>query len=304
MALSFNRETRFEYGTLETVAPGLRRIVARNPSPYTLHGTGTYVVGSGEVAIIDPGPDDPAHVDALLEGLRGEAVSHVFVTHTHNDHSPAARHLRERCGVAVWGCAPHPVSGDTFTGEAGGDVDYSPDRLLVDGEIIEGRDWSIEVVHTPGHTSNHLCYALQPQGILFSGDHVMGWSTSVVSPPDGDMRAYLRSLERLAARSDRIYWPTHGPAIESPQDYVRALHEHRVQREAMVVEALRAGLDSIPAMVDRIYAGLDPRLVRPAGRTTWAHLRCLVEDGKACVIEGEAGLASATLEARYRLASH
>ncbi len=280
MALQFNRDITFEYAELAPVAAGVRRIVARNPSPYTLHGTGTYVIGTGDVVVIDPGPDDAAHVDALLTSLKGERVSHVLVTHTHMDHSPAAAVLRAHLGVEVWGCAPHRVFDDSFTGEAGGDTDYRPDRELRDGEVIAGPGWQVEVVHTPGHTSNHLCYALEPQGILFSGDHVMGWSTTVVTPPDGDMHAYMASLQRLAARGERTYWPTHGPAIDSPQAYVRALHTHRVEREAMVLAALKSGLSSIPELVGHIYQGLDPRLVRPAQRTTWAHLRKLTTEGR------------------------
>jgi glyoxylase-like metal-dependent hydrolase (beta-lactamase superfamily II) len=302
MALSFRREAAVDYGRLETVAPGLRRIVARNPSPYTLHGTGTYVIGAGSVAVIDPGPADDAHVEALLSGLAGERISHILVTHTHLDHSPAARLLSRQCEAPIWGCAPHPALDDGFTGEAGGDIGYRPDRELLDGDVIVGADWSIDVIHTPGHTSNHLCFGLAPLGYLFTGDHAMGWSTSVVSPPDGDMRAYMASLLRLAERQDRIAFPTHGPAIESPQAWMRELHAHRVEREAMVVGALQSGLDRIGAIVERIYPGLDPRLVRPAGRTTWAHLRKLVDEGRAISTDADLRPASASPEARYRLA--
>jgi glyoxylase-like metal-dependent hydrolase (beta-lactamase superfamily II) len=280
MPLKFNRDLVFEYGALQEVAPGVRRIVARNPSPFTLYGTGTYVVGRGEVAVIDPGPDDTAHIDALLGALTAESVAQIVVTHTHVDHSPAAAPLAASTGAPIAGCAPHRRRDDLFTGEAGGDLDYRPDRLLQDGESIRARGWELEAIHTPGHTSNHLCYALHPHGIVFTGDHVMAWSTSVVSPPDGDMAAYMESLQRLAARPERLYWPTHGPAVDKPAEYLAALYEHRLERERMVLAALRAGRRTIPPIVSEVYAGLDPRLLRAAGRTTWAHLIKLVADGR------------------------
>ncbi len=280
MALLFNRHVDFSYGVLQEVAAGLRRIVARNPSPFTLYGTGTYVVGRGQVAVIDPGPADSSHIDALLTGLNGETVTHILVTHTHSDHSPGAALLAARTGTPIWGCAPHRRHGDSFTGEAAGDFDYRPDRELHDGEAIETAQWTLQAVHTPGHTSNHLCYALQPHGVVFTGDHVMGWSTSVISPPDGDMRAYLSSLDRLSQRGEGTYWPTHGPAITQPLEYVRALRAHRVEREAMVMAAVRAGERTIPAIARRIYVGLDPRLARASERTTWAHLLKLVSEGE------------------------
>lgn len=280
MPLKFNRDLAFDYGVLQEIAPGVRRIVARNPSPFTLHGTGTYVVGRGEVAVIDPGPADAAHLEALLSGLGGETVVHIVVTHTHVDHSPGAALLAARTGAPVSGCAPHRRYSDLFTGEAGGDLDYRPDRPLHDGEILRARGWELEAIHTPGHTSNHLCYALHPHGILFTGDHVMAWSTSVVSPPDGDMRAYMASVQRLAARGEGVYWPTHGPAIADPGAYLAALYEHRLERERLVEAALQDGRRTVPQIVERVYAGLDPRLVRAAGRTTWAHLIKLVDEGR------------------------
>ena len=204
--IPFRREFSFEYGRLERVAPGVRRIVARNPSPFTFRGTGTYVVGDGEVAVIDPGPDLDEHVAALLAGLSGEQVTHILITHTHRDHSPAAAALKAATGASTYGFGPHAGGkrGDPAV-EEGGDWDFAPDVTVHDGDPIAGSGWRFEAVHTPGHTSNHLCFALPDQGILFSGDHVMGWSTSVIAPPDGDMSAYMASLDKLLVRSDAVY---------------------------------------------------------------------------------------------------
>ena len=202
--IPFRREFSFEYGRLEPVAPGVRRIVARNPSPFTFRGTGTYVIGSGEVAVIDPGPDLTEHVEALLAGLSGERVTHILITHTHRDHSPAAAALKVATGAATWGYGPHAGGKRGEAGvEEGGDWDFVPDVAVHDGASITGKGWRFEAVHTPGHTSNHVCFALPDSGILFSGDHVMGWSTSVISPPDGDMTAYMASLDKLLGRATR-----------------------------------------------------------------------------------------------------
>ena len=271
--IPFRREFWFEYGRLETVAPMIRRIVARNPSPFTFRGTGTYVVGQGEVAVIDPGPDLPEHVEALLAGLVGERVTHILITHTHRDHSPAARALQAATGAPTYGFGPHAGGhrGDPAV-EEGGDWDFVPDVTLRDGERIPGADWLIDAIHTPGHTSNHLCFALPDNGVLFSGDHVMGWSTSVIAPPDGDMAAYMASLDKLLGRPDQVYWPTHGPAITEPEEHVRAFIAHRREREAGILECLRAGIGRIDAIVDRLYVGLQPALHRAAGRSVQAHL--------------------------------
>ena len=219
------------------MAPGIRRIVARNPSPFTFRGTGTYVVGDGEVAVIDPGPDLDEHVAALLAGLSGEQVTHILITHTHRDHSPAAAALKAATGAPTYGFGPHAGGkrGDPAV-EEGGDWDFTPDVTVHDGDAIAGAGWRFEAVHTPGHTSNHLCFALPDQGILFSGDHVMGWSTSVIAPPDGDMSAYMASLDKLLGRRDAVYWPTHGPAITEPQAHVRAFVAHRREREAGILD--------------------------------------------------------------------
>lgn len=293
--LPLKRELAFEYGELAPLSPLVRRIVARNPSPYTLHGTGTYVIGHGRVAVIDPGPDDAAHFEALVASLAGETVTHILVTHTHLDHSPLARPLAERTGAPVYAFGPHGAHRHEATGEAGADFDFNPDVRLADGERLHGDGWTMEAVHTPGHTSNHLCYALCEERLLFTGDHVMGWSTSVVSPPDGDMGSYVASLEKLLARDDRRYWPTHGPAIEQPHELVRAFIAHRREREASILDALAHGEAGIDTLVARIYVGLDERLVRAAGRSVLAHLidlhrRGVVDCGGA-----------ATRDATYRL---
>ena len=300
--IPFRRELEFEYGRVDLVsAPGavpVRRVVARNPSAFTLYGTGTYIVGRGRVAVIDPGPDLPEHVEALAAAIADEEVSHVLVTHTHNDHSPATRPFKAKVGAgAVFGYGPHG-SGRGAPVEEGGDMEFVPEVEVRDGDVIEGDGWSFECVHTPGHTSNHVCFALREDRLLFSGDHVMGWSTSVISPPDGDMGDYLRSLERLLGRDDARYWPTHGPCIDDPKPYVRAFIAHRREREAQILECLRAGAGRIEDMVPRMYAGLAPALIPAAGRSVFAAMVHLVETGQ--VVTDAAG-AEPSPDARYRL---
>ena len=219
----FITEFDCEYGVMVDVSPTIRRIVAQNPGPFTFKGTATYVVGHGKVAVIDPGPDLPAHVDALLEALDGEEITHQLITHTHKDHSPAAQRLQQRTGASTYGFGPHGA-GKYEKGvevEEGGDPDFTPDHALIHGDRVVGDGWSLDCVHTPGHTSNHLCYAYREENALFTGDHVMGWSTTVVSPPDGDMREYLDSLRHLSERNDQIYYPTHGAPIENPGPFLR-----------------------------------------------------------------------------------
>jgi glyoxylase-like metal-dependent hydrolase (beta-lactamase superfamily II) len=294
--IPFRREFSFEYGRLEPIAPGVRRIVARNPSPFTFRGTGTYVIGTGEVAVIDPGPDLSEHVEALLAGLLGEQVTHILVTHTHRDHSPAAAALKAATGATTYGYGPHAGGQRGEPGvEEGGDWDFAPDVTVHNGDVIAGKGWRFEAVHTPGHTSNHLCFALADGGILFSGDHVMGWSTSVISPPDGDMTAYMTSLDKLLGRSDAVYWPTHGPAITEPHAHVRAFIAHRRERETGILDCLTAGIGHIDGIVERLYVGLQPGLRRAAGRSVQAHLIDLV--GRGIVVSG----GPPSLDTRYRL---
>jgi glyoxylase-like metal-dependent hydrolase (beta-lactamase superfamily II) len=260
-------------GRVERIAPGVRRLLAPNPSAFTYTGTQTYIVGEREVAVIDPGPDDPAHVAALIEAVRGERVAAILCTHTHRDHSPASRALAAATGAPIVGCAPLDLE-DEEAGRADEAFDpgYFPGRVLVDGERIAADGWALTAVATPGHTSNHLCYALDGTGALFCGDHVMGWATSVVAPPDGDMADYRASLARLLARGDRILYPAHGPAIEDPEARLTELVAHRSQREREIVDRLAAGVGHIPAIVAAIYVGLDPRLLAAAGRSVLAHL--------------------------------
>ncbi|MDP7341860.1 MAG: MBL fold metallo-hydrolase [Alphaproteobacteria bacterium] len=279
-AIPFRRDLEFSYGVPDTLSPLIRRVIADNPGPFTFHGTGTYIVGCGEVAVIDAGPDLEGHVAALKRALEGGTVSHLLVTHTHLDHSPAVRHLKEASGAKTYGFGPHG-GGAGGEGEAGADRDFVPDVRLGDGDVIEGAGWTLEALHTPGHTSNHLCFALHEENALFSGDHVMGWSTTVVSPPDGDMADYMASLARLGGRPESVFWPTHGPAIEAPGEFIAALIAHREAREAQISACLEGGLTRIPDMVRRMYADVDPVLHGAAGRSVLAHLIHMVRAGRA-----------------------
>jgi glyoxylase-like metal-dependent hydrolase (beta-lactamase superfamily II) len=280
--IPFNRELEFEYGRVDRVSRRLRRVIAPNGGPFTLYGTGTYIIGSGTVAVVDPGPLIGSHIEAIKRAVDGETVSHILITHTHIDHSPAAAPLQAWCGAPTYGYGPHG-SGKIEAGaevEEGGDRDFVPDRLVRDGDVIEGDGWSVACVFTPGHTSNHVCYALREEAALLSGDHVMGWSTTIVSPPDGDMKDYMASLNHLVAREDAIYWPTHGPAIEAPQEFVRALIGHREARERQILACLDDGVSRIDAMVPRMYTGYVPPAMFPAAaRSVLAHLVWLVDKG-------------------------
>jgi len=259
-------------GRVERLGSRVRRLLAPNPSPFTYTGTQTYIVGEGDVAVIDPGPDLPDHVDALVSALSGERVAAILCTHTHRDHSPASRPLQARTGAPIVGCAPLSLDDDGPRADESFDSLYRPDRILADGERLGGGGWTLRAVATPGHTSNHLCLAFDEEGALFTGDHVMGWSTTVVAPPDGDMADYMASLDRLLARADRIYYPAHGPAVEDPHGHVRRLIEHRRMRERQILAHLERGEGRIPAMVTQMYADVDPRLFPAAGRSVLAHL--------------------------------
>ena len=259
-------------GRVERLGSRVRRVLAPNPSPFTYTGTQTYIVGEGEVAVIDPGPDLPGHIEALTAALDGERVAAILCTHTHRDHSPASRPLAAATGAPIVGCAPLSLEDKGPRSDEAFDSDYRPDRILRDGERLEADGWAIEAVATPGHTSNHLCLALPGEGALFTGDHVMGWSTTVVAPPDGDMADYMASLDLLLGRGDRIYYPAHGPAVEDPHAHVRRLIEHRRMRERQILGQLEQGEGRIPAMVAQMYADIDPRLFPAAGRSVLAHL--------------------------------
>lgn len=269
-----------ETGVTMRLSPLVRRVLAPNPSPFTYQGTQTYLVGDTDLAVIDPGPADERHLAALSAAIGGRPVRAILCTHTHRDHSPAARPLAARTGAPIKGCAPLTLEDDGPRADAAFDPDYRPDAVLRDGESVAGADWTLTAMATPGHTSNHLCFALAQEQALFSGDHVMGWSTSVVSPPDGDMTDYLASLERLLARDDAVYYPAHGEPIARPRRFVRHLLGHRKMREGQILRFLdRHGPSLIPAMVASMYAGLDPRLHGAAGRSVQAHLIDLARRG-------------------------
>jgi len=265
------------YAKLEQLGPGIARVLAHNPSAFTYYGTQTYLVGEREVAVIDPGPDLPEHVDALTDAIGGRNVVAIMCTHTHRDHSPAARPLAERTGASIVGCAALALETVGPRADASFDGDYVPDRVLADGEIVEVDGQPITAVATPGHTSNHLCFAFGDA--LFSGDHVMGWSTTVVVPPDGDMAAYMASLDKLRQRGERTYYPAHGKPVTNPQQYVRHLLGHRMQRERQILKLVREKPRAIPDIVSNAYPGLDPRLVTAAGGSVLAHLLDLQRRG-------------------------
>lgn len=279
--IPFRRELEFAYGEVAQVSAGIRRVIAKNPSPFTLYGTGTYIIGHGNVAVIDPGPADEAHIDAILTATRGENITHVLITHTHMDHSPGWRLLRERCAARSYAYGPHGA-GKHEAGvpvEEGGDMAFSPDVRVTDGTIIQGEGWSVECVYTPGHTSNHMCFQYREEQALFTGDHVMGWSTSVISPPDGDMAAYLASLERLLVRDDRVYWPTHGTYIDEPKTLVRAFIAHRREREEQILACVGKGVSRIRDMVPMMYVGTPEFMYPAAARSVLAAVEYLVQKG-------------------------
>lgn len=252
--------------------PLVTRVLATNPSPYTNGGTQTHIVGAGDLAVIDPGPDDPAHIDALLRVIAGRPVRAIVITHHHRDHSPGSRPLAAATGAPIVGAAPVHVASDTPRLDAAFDMEYAPDRVLAEGEDVAGDGWTLTALATPGHTSNHLAFVLPETRALFSGDHVMGWATSVISPPDGDMGQYMASLDKLLGRDDRIYYPGHGEAVENPQRLVRGMLGHRKQREGQILRLLRAAPLALDAITARMYVGLDPRLIPAAERSVLAHL--------------------------------
>lgn len=283
MGLRFDRSLDAPYGEAVRLSPHTQRLLAPNPGPFTFKGTGVYIVGAGEqVAVIDPGPDLPGHVAALKDALNGRKVSHILVTHAHRDHSPAAAALRLWSGARTYAAGPHGgAAGDV---EEGADRDFVPDILVRDGEALIGDGFTFTCVATPGHTANHMCYALAEEGALFCGDHVMGWSTSVVAPPDGDMAAYLASLERLIARGDRILYPTHGSPVADPQTYLRELLAHRRMREAQILDAAHYG--DAEAIAQKLYPDIAPALHRAAAAQVQAHLDHLAARGAITALPG------------------
>jgi glyoxylase-like metal-dependent hydrolase (beta-lactamase superfamily II) len=295
--IPYVRDIDLEYGRCDTLSPLIRRVTADNPGPFTFRGTGTYIVGHGEVAVIDPGPDLPAHLDAILAAVAVERVTHILITHHHSDHSPLARPLSAITGAPVFGCAvkSSPVEGAVRL-EAGHDLAFVPDVPICEGAVISGQGWTLEAIPTPGHTSNHLCYALAQENALFSGDHIMGWSTTVITPPDGDMGDYLRSLELIAARGFATIWPTHGPPITDVGPFLAAYIAHRRDRERQILARLEAGETRIRAMVPTLYAAVDQRLWPAAAHSVLAHMIELVKSGRV-LTDGPPGL-----EAEYHLA--
>lgn len=267
----------FEYGACDQVTPLVRRVIANNPGPFTYTGTGTYIVGSKELAIIDPGPLDDNHLEAILTATKDEKITHIMVTHTHNDHSPLAKSLKERTGALIYSFDQNSINiGENNKFEEGYDNKFSCDINLKDGDIIRGGDWTLEAIHTPGHTSNHLCYSLKEEKILFSGDHVMGWSTTVIVPPDGDMEDYIQSLEKLLRRDDKNYLPTHGKMIENPKELVKKYITHRSSREDQIIKTIKSGNNKIIDIVKVIYVDVDKRLYPAASMSTLAHLTRMI----------------------------
>ncbi|MCT2397938.1 MBL fold metallo-hydrolase [Novosphingobium mangrovi (ex Huang et al. 2023)] len=287
--MATDRDIKRPYTVAERIGPLVRRVLARNPSPFTYTGTQTYIVGEGSsVAVIDPGPDEVEHLDALIQAIGDAEVAAICCTHTHRDHSPAASPLAARTRAPIIGCAPLTLDDDGPRADAAFDPTYIPDRVLADGEAITGEGWTLRALATPGHTSNHVCFALEETGALFTGDHVMGWSTSVVSPPDGDMTAYLDSLQKLYEREqDTVYYPAHGPEVTNPRQLVRGMIGHRRQRERQILRQIEAGRTRIADMVPHMYKGVDKRLWPAAGRSVHAHLIDLERRGMAYLREDE-----------------
>jgi glyoxylase-like metal-dependent hydrolase (beta-lactamase superfamily II) len=294
--IPFVRDFEFEYGAPAQVSPLIRRVVARNPGPFTFTGTGTYIIGRGEVAVIDPGPDLPEHRDALLAATGGERITHILTTHTHADHSPLARPLAALTGAVVIGRASPQTRETSLALDEDHEAGFRPDVEVADGERIAGPGWTLEAVATPGHADNHVCYALIEENALFSGDHVMGWSTTVICVPHGDMTDYYASLDKVAARGFVTLWPTHGPPVTHVAPFLAEYKLHRLAREAQILDQLRAGRRRIGEMVAVIYADTDPRLHPAAAHSVLAHLIHLTRLGEV-VCDGEPGP-----EAVYRLA--
>jgi glyoxylase-like metal-dependent hydrolase (beta-lactamase superfamily II) len=289
--LKLDRTMDAEAGRVVQVSPLVRRVIAGNPGPFTFTGTCTYIIGAGTVAVIDPGPEDDAHLAVLARALRGETVSHIVVTHTHRDHSPGVAALVAMTGAIVVGCGPHRAARALALGEinaldASADLDFRPDEQMASGDAISGPGWTLAALETPGHTMNHLAFTLSEEATLFSGDHVMAWSTSIVAPPDGSMAAYMASLELLKGRAETLYRPGHGGVVKEPNRFVRAMITHRRLREASILNRVREGDRLISAMVPRVYEGLAPQLHGAAALSTFAHLEDLVARGLVRAPEG------------------
>ncbi|MGL4441125.1 MAG: MBL fold metallo-hydrolase [Bosea sp. (in: a-proteobacteria)] len=293
--LDFDRRVEAAAGQVVQLTPLVRRVIAPNPGPFTFTGTCTYIVGRGTVAVIDPGPQSPEHLAVLGEVLRHETVSHIVVSHTHRDHSPGVPALKVLTGAKAVGCGQHRAFRELALGEinrldASADHDYAPDAEMADDDVISGPGWTLQAVATPGHTANHLAFSLHEENALFSADHVMAWSTSIVAPPDGSMTAFMASLEKLKARDEGIFWPGHGGPVREPKRFVRALITHRRLREASILGRVNAGDRLVPAIVANVYDGLAPHLMGAAALSTLAHLEDMVERGVVRCAQGEPSL--------------
>lgn len=296
--IPFVRDMDFAYGEVQQLTPLIRRVIADNPGPFTYKGTGIYIIGHGDVAVIDPGPDIPGHLDVLVRAIGGDRVTHIFVTHSHADHSPAARPLAERTGAKIYASGiPVKATDSEVRLEAGDDLSFRPDVAVQDGQRFSGPGWTIEAITTPGHTSHHVAYGLAEENALFPGDHIMGWSTTVISPPDGDMDDYLASLEKVRDRAFDTLWPTHGPPIGDVRAFVQAYIDHRLAREAQILAQLAKGQTRIPAMVAEMYADVDQRLHPAACHSVLAHMERLVKQGRVRA-NGTPGV-----ESEFRLAA-
>jgi len=298
--IPFDKRFDLPPGRVEEVVPGVRRLLANNPSPFTYKGTVSYIIGRDQVAIVDPGPLDEAHINALLDAVRGETVTHIFVTHTHRDHSPAVAPVKAATGAEVLAQGPHRPARPLNVGEAprldaSNDTDFRPDRALVDGEVVSGPGFTVEAVTTPGHTANHMAFAFREGNLVFSGDHVMAWSTPVVAPPDGAMSDYMASLQKLARRDEPIYLPGHGGVVRDAPRFVQSYIRHREAREGSILHRLAKGETDIPTIVRAVYIGLDPRLTKAAGLSVLAHLEDLVTRGVVAT-DG-----APSIDGRYRL---
>ncbi len=284
MKLDFDMEFKAAHGAPVDVAPGVQRLTVNNPGPFTFKGTNSYLIGTDSLALIDPGPDDDAHFAALMHAIGGRPLTHIFVSHTHRDHSPLTGRMKQATGALVLAEGPHRPARDLRIGEinpldASADMEFQPDVLLADQDVTQGDGWSLRTLHTPGHTANHSVFALEGTGILFSADHVMAWATSIVAPPDGAMTDYMASLDSLLERDDRVFLPGHGGPVRSPRKFMRGLKTHRRMRERAIIERLRKGDRTIPDMVATIYRDTDPRLHGAAGLSVLAHLEDLVGRG-------------------------
>ena len=278
--IPFQKHLEFEYGQVDQLSPLIRRVIANNPSSFTYYGTGTYIVGHGSVAVIDPGPADQEHINAILSATRGEIISHIFVTHTHLDHSPGCALLQKHTHAKTYALGMHGLGRIQEDAEFGADWEFTPDVILTDQQKIETDEWSLHCLHTPGHSSNHLAFYLENENALFCGDAVMGWSTTIVSPPDGNMVEYMQTLKLLLSRDDDTYYPTHGAPLVQPSAYVQALYEHRLEREQQIIECVKSDLHTVQDMLPVVYRELDRSMYPAAARSLLATIECLIANGQ------------------------